>query len=287
MLDDGAWVSAGDTILGADNKAAVAVLLEVARRCAIEGAPVGLELLFTVSEENALAGAKAFDVEHAAQRLGLRLRPRLADRRDHRRLADLLPLRGRLPRRRRARRHPPRGRAQRDRGRRARDRRDDASGASTTRRPRTSARSTAASAAGRTSSPSAAGSWGRRARSIAAKAEAVVAELIDHIHDAANTPRCACDVDVTTARLFDGYRHAPSAPAVLAAERGAARARLHAARRAHRRRLGRQRARGAGLRLHEPRQRHRVQPRARERVSVAALEGMLDVTFALLDACSD
>ena len=32
VLDDAAWVSAGDTILGADNKAAVAVLLEVARR---------------------------------------------------------------------------------------------------------------------------------------------------------------------------------------------------------------------------------------------------------------
>ena len=62
VLDDGGWVSAGDTILGADNKAAVAVILEVARRCAVEGSPVGLELLFTVSEENALAGAKAFDV---------------------------------------------------------------------------------------------------------------------------------------------------------------------------------------------------------------------------------
>ena len=62
VLVDGAWKSAGDTILGADNKAAVAVLLEVARRCAVEGAPVGLELLFTVSEEVGLLGAKAFDV---------------------------------------------------------------------------------------------------------------------------------------------------------------------------------------------------------------------------------
>ncbi|MDQ3850239.1 MAG: M28 family peptidase, partial [Actinomycetota bacterium] len=61
LVDDG-WESAGDTILGADNKAAVAVVLEVARRCVVEGSPVGLELLFTVSEENALEGAKAFDV---------------------------------------------------------------------------------------------------------------------------------------------------------------------------------------------------------------------------------
>ncbi len=62
VLVDGAWESAGDTILGADNKAAVAMLLELARRTAIEGSPVGIELLFTVSEERALGGAKAFDV---------------------------------------------------------------------------------------------------------------------------------------------------------------------------------------------------------------------------------
>src|SRR5262249_20744273 len=37
-------------------------MLETARRASVEGAPVGIELLFTVSEENALAGAKAFDV---------------------------------------------------------------------------------------------------------------------------------------------------------------------------------------------------------------------------------
>jgi tripeptide aminopeptidase len=50
-----------DAILGADNKAAVAVLLAVARRLAREPAPVGVELLFTTCEERALAGAKAFD----------------------------------------------------------------------------------------------------------------------------------------------------------------------------------------------------------------------------------
>jgi tripeptide aminopeptidase len=61
VLVDGGWVSAGDTILGADNKAAVAVLLGLAHRGAIEGLPVGVELLFTVAEEDALAGARAFD----------------------------------------------------------------------------------------------------------------------------------------------------------------------------------------------------------------------------------
>ncbi|MBA3262042.1 MAG: M20/M25/M40 family metallo-hydrolase [Thermoleophilaceae bacterium] len=50
-----------DAILGADNKAAVATILAAARRLTAEGAPVGVELLFTTCEEQALAGAKAFD----------------------------------------------------------------------------------------------------------------------------------------------------------------------------------------------------------------------------------
>ncbi|MDX6584939.1 MAG: tripeptide aminopeptidase, partial [Solirubrobacterales bacterium] len=58
VLVDGGWENAHDAILGADNKAAVAVLLEVVRRCRVEGSPVGIELLFTVGEENALEGAK-------------------------------------------------------------------------------------------------------------------------------------------------------------------------------------------------------------------------------------
>jgi tripeptide aminopeptidase len=61
VLVDGRWQSAGETILGADNKATVAVLLGLAHRAAVEGTPVGVELVFTVGEENGLQGAKAFD----------------------------------------------------------------------------------------------------------------------------------------------------------------------------------------------------------------------------------
>jgi tripeptide aminopeptidase len=50
-----------DAILGADNKAAVAMILAVARRYATEPPPVGLELVFTTSEEPGLRGAKALD----------------------------------------------------------------------------------------------------------------------------------------------------------------------------------------------------------------------------------
>ncbi len=61
-LSAGVYRNRGEAILGADNKAAVAILVELARRCARTGAPVGVELLFTTSEETGLRGAKAFDV---------------------------------------------------------------------------------------------------------------------------------------------------------------------------------------------------------------------------------
>jgi tripeptide aminopeptidase len=58
---DGLLENRNDAILGADNKAAVVALMDVARRFAGGGAPVGIELLFTTCEERGLAGAKAFD----------------------------------------------------------------------------------------------------------------------------------------------------------------------------------------------------------------------------------
>ncbi|MGO9488876.1 MAG: M20/M25/M40 family metallo-hydrolase, partial [Solirubrobacteraceae bacterium] len=61
VLRDGFWENANDGILGADNKAAIAVLLGLARHVHREGAPVDLELLFTVGEEISLAGSAAFD----------------------------------------------------------------------------------------------------------------------------------------------------------------------------------------------------------------------------------
>jgi tripeptide aminopeptidase len=61
--EEGMLRNRNDAIVGADNKAAVAVILAVARRLAAEESPpVGLEILFTTCEELALAGAKAFDL---------------------------------------------------------------------------------------------------------------------------------------------------------------------------------------------------------------------------------
>ena len=57
-------------ILGADNKAAVAVFLMLARRAAAEPPAVGIELLFTTGEEQALAGAKTIERSRLRADLG-------------------------------------------------------------------------------------------------------------------------------------------------------------------------------------------------------------------------
>jgi tripeptide aminopeptidase len=58
---DGVIANRHDAVLGADNKAAVATILGAARRFAAQPPPVGLELVFTTSEEPGLRGAKALD----------------------------------------------------------------------------------------------------------------------------------------------------------------------------------------------------------------------------------
>jgi tripeptide aminopeptidase len=60
---EGVLRNRNEAILGADNKAAVAVILAAVRRALSDGAPpVGIEVLFTTCEELALAGAKEFDL---------------------------------------------------------------------------------------------------------------------------------------------------------------------------------------------------------------------------------
>ena len=285
VVDDG-WCNAHDAILGADNKAAVAVVLEVARRCAIEGSPVGLELLFTVSEENALAGAKAFDAsvlrsewgyvfDHAspigevivASPTYYRFEATFVGAAAH---AGIRPEAGRsaIAAAARAVAAMRLGRIDEE----------------------TTANVSAIDGGARGDStnvvPERCTIRGETRSLDAVKAEAMVTELVGHCHDAANTPLCACDVDVTVARLFDGYRHAASAPAVLAAEEALRSLGYQPSRRPTGGASDANALEAAGFactnlangteRNHEP----------GERVGVAALEGMLDVTFALLDACS-
>jgi len=62
LFRDGVFRSSGKTILGADDKSAIAILLEAIRVIQERALACGpLELVFTVCEENALAGAKHLD----------------------------------------------------------------------------------------------------------------------------------------------------------------------------------------------------------------------------------
>lgn len=283
VVEDGGWVNAHDAILGADNKAAVAVMLELARRCTVETPPVGLELLFTVSEENALAGAKEFDArvlrsdfgyvfDHAspigevimASPTYYRISADFHGRAAH---AGIRPEDGRsaILAASRAVSAMPLGRL------------DEQTTANV---------GSIRGGVGSTNVVAERCSFLAEVRSLDRdRAEAVVAEVIDAINEGATATEC--DVDVTTEKLFDGYRARPAAPAVVAAE-AALRSCGHEPRRITTGGGSDANAlQSAGFscmnlangteRNHEP----------TERVSVASLEGMLDVALALLDTSAE
>lgn len=71
VIVDGIIRSAGDTILGADNKAAVAVMLQAVRMIVEERRRhAGIELVFTPMEEVGCRGAKALDITALGARYG-------------------------------------------------------------------------------------------------------------------------------------------------------------------------------------------------------------------------
>jgi len=71
VVEDGIFRNAGGTILGADNKAAVAAMLEGVRRMLAENRPhAGVELVFTPKEEVGLIGAYAFDQSRLHAEIG-------------------------------------------------------------------------------------------------------------------------------------------------------------------------------------------------------------------------
>jgi tripeptide aminopeptidase len=125
------------------------------------------------------------------------------------------------------------------------------------------------------------------ARSISeTRVEEVVAAMVDHLHDAANLPRCACDLDVGVERLFTGYRQPASAPQILAAEEA-----LRACGYTPRRIItgggsDANALEAAGFPCANLANGTERNHETTERVSVAALEGMLDVVLALLDAAA-
>jgi tripeptide aminopeptidase len=214
VLVDGGWENEHDGILGADNKAALAVMLEVARRIAIEGSPVGVELLFTVSEESALAGAKAFDASKLRADFGYVF--------DHATPIGEIVTASPTAYRIEADFHGKAAHA----GMRPEDGRSAVLAA---------ARAIAEMPLGRIDSETTAnvgsvhGGVGTtnvvpercrlaaEARSLdAARVETVVSGILDALYDGA--AQSECDVDIVSEKTFTGYRVRGSAPELLAAE---------------------------------------------------------------------
>jgi tripeptide aminopeptidase len=277
---EGFWENANDGILGADNKAAIAVILTIARRAAREGAALDLELLFTVGEEIALAGARAFDSSQLRSGFGYVF--------DHATpIGEVIvasPCHHRIIARFRG--------AAAHAGIRPQEGRSAILAAS---RAIASLRHGLIEGEGTVNVGTIAGGTAVNVVpehcSVLAevrglddvRGEALVAEIVDRMHEAANMPDCDCDLDLSVERTFAGYKIAPSSPALAAAE-AALRARGHEPVRVES---------GGGSdanaliaqgfsvvniangteRAHEP----------TERVSVQALEEMLDVALSLLD----
>jgi tripeptide aminopeptidase len=283
VVVDGRWENANEGILGADNKTAVAILIELARRLKAAPAqpPVPIELLFTVCEEVSLRGSKEFDVARLQSRFGYVFDHAtpvgeivLASPTHYRIDAEL---RGRAAH---AGVRPEEGRSAIAAA---------ASAIAAMRLGRIDQESTAnlGTIAGGTSINVVPERCRieAEARSLdEAKVQQLATEMIDHLQDAANATEC--DLDVTVERMFTGYRTRPRAAQVELAERalrtcgyepkhivtgGASDANSFEA---------------AGFpctnladgteRNHQP----------DERVSVAALEGMLEVAIALVEGAS-
>lgn len=280
VLLDGAWENANEGILGADNKAAVAVLLALARHVCQQGAPVDVELLFTVGEEVALAGARAFDTARLRSDFGYvfdhasPIGEVVLDSPTHFRVQA--SFRGAAAH---AGIRPEEGRsailaAARAVASLSLGRLDDG----TTVNVGTISGGSAINVVPEHCS------LALEARALGdERAETVVAEIVDRLHEAANLPDCDCDVDVSVERTFSGYRLTPNSPAVRVAE--------HALRRCGHEPVHISSGGGSDANAliaagfatvnlangtehnHEP----------GERVSVLALEEMLDVALALLD----
>jgi tripeptide aminopeptidase len=74
ILKEGVFTSQGDTILGADDKSAIAILLETISLLQENNLPYApIELVLTVCEEIGLAGAKHLDLEHINAKYGFAL----------------------------------------------------------------------------------------------------------------------------------------------------------------------------------------------------------------------
>ncbi len=282
-LVDGYWENANEGVLGADNKAAIAVILALARQVRREGAPLDIELLFTVGEETALAGASAFDAARLRSEFGFvfdhasPIGEVVVDSPTHFRVeADFHGAAAHAGIR------PEQGRSAIVAAARA---------IATLEVGRLDEQTTLN--VGTIAGGSAINVVPERCEFVAEvrsldeqRAERVVAELVERVHVAANLPECECDVDVSVQRKFSGFHLPATRPAVRVAEAalsacGYAPTRIASGGASDANALIAQGLDVVNLangteQNHEP----------GERVSVEALERTLDVALALLDAAS-
>jgi tripeptide aminopeptidase len=216
VLVNGGWENANDGILGADNKSAVAIILELARRLtsAPEPPPVGVELLFTVCEEVSLLGSRAFDVSRLESAFGYVFDHAtaigevvVASPTHYRVIGDL---HGRAAH---AGVRPEDGRSAIVAAARA---------IAAMRLGRVDEQTTAN--VGTIEGGSAINVIPERCRVVGevrsldeGHAAAVTTEMIDHLQDAADAQECDLDLDVE--RMFRGYRVKPGAPPLAVAQR--------------------------------------------------------------------
>jgi tripeptide aminopeptidase len=216
LLVQGGWENANEGILGADNKSAVAVILEVARRLTSspEPPPIGIEILFTVCEEVSLRGSREFDVSRLRSPFGFVFDHAtpigevvVASPTHYRILAEL---RGRAAH---AGVRPETGRSAIAAA---------ANAIAAMRLGRLDAETTAN--VGMIEGGSAINVVPERCRIVAEvrsldaeRASTVTTEMVDHLQDAANAGEC--DLDVNVERMFSGYRTKPRAPQLAVAER--------------------------------------------------------------------
>jgi tripeptide aminopeptidase len=216
VLVDGRWQNANDGILGADNKTAIAVILELARRVTAAGEPppVGIEILFTVCEETSLRGSREFDTSRLSSAFGYVFDHATpigevvtASPTHYRILAEL------------------RGRAAHA-GVRPEAGRSAVVAAAKAIAAMTLGRIDAETTAnvGRIDGGSAINVIPERChveaevRSLdAERAAALASELVDHLQDGANAAEC--DLDVNVEKMFSGYRTRARAPQLAVAER--------------------------------------------------------------------
>jgi tripeptide aminopeptidase len=215
VVVNGGWENAGDGILGADNKAAVAVALGLARHFRARPAEVGLELVFTVVEEDALGGAKAIDRASLRSRVGYTFDHAspigeivVASPTYYRLVADCSGVAAHAGIR------PEDGRSAVLAGARAvasmrLGRLDD----ETTTNIGVFEGGTAANVV-----PNHCRIVGEARSLDAVKAEQAITAMVDCLGDAANAPDCECDLDVSVERLFEGYRTRRSAAEIRLAE---------------------------------------------------------------------